>query len=155
LAVTWLLEEWFAEKEFNEMIESDKQYEKWFHRILKGLKDPNVLDVKDRTFTRFLLDVPEVTDEAINVVVKEYCENIGPGGRMVLGLGTLRDLINLRPAVRDNSLRLLMTFCTHQGNLLFSFFFFFLIYIFFVFFFFFFFVNIFFLALSCEDSKLF
>ncbi|KAJ3090429.1 hypothetical protein HK100_007451 [Physocladia obscura] len=59
-------------------------YEALFYKILNALKgkpreedETGVagLDPKDRTFTKFLIDVPLVTQDALDVVVKEYCED--------------------------------------------------------------------------------
>lgn len=61
------------------------EYAKWFHRILDGLWTPGNptggLEPKDRTFTKFLIDVPEMTGEAVERVVRGYCED---GERFVL-----------------------------------------------------------------------
>ncbi|TPX76585.1 hypothetical protein CcCBS67573_g02141 [Chytriomyces confervae] len=92
-------------------------YAPLFHRMLDSLRGearsegddalPG-LDPKDRTFTKFLIDVPLVTPDAIDRVVKSYCED---AERMVLGFSTLRDLINLRPAVRTQCLDILLSYC--------------------------------------------
>ncbi|RKO88154.1 hypothetical protein BDK51DRAFT_28493, partial [Blyttiomyces helicus] len=73
-------------------------YPTWFHRILDGLKGSSGatgLDPKDRTFTKFLIDVPEVTDVAIDRIVRAYCDDPE------------------RPAVRDACLNLLFEYCLH------------------------------------------
>lgn len=112
-------------------------YESWFHRVLDALWVPGTtggLEPKDRTFTKFLIDVPEITGEAVGRVVRGYCEDserwgfflgVGCGGfelnfcggffRMQLGIVTLRDLITYRPAVREECLLMLLEFSLHKG----------------------------------------
>ncbi|KAI9336433.1 Symplekin tight junction protein C terminal-domain-containing protein [Zopfochytrium polystomum] len=96
-----------------------RRYPYLFGRILRGLKGEaktestemaRGLDPKDRTFTKFLIDAPEVLPDAINEVVRSYCDD---PDRMQLGLSTLRDLINLRPANRNQCLNILLSYCIH------------------------------------------
>ncbi|KAJ3156681.1 hypothetical protein HDU86_003905 [Geranomyces michiganensis] len=112
LAVTWLHHLWIEDEEKANPTNSaeensvpEKEYRKWFHLILEALGTK--LEPKDKTFTKFLIDVPEVTTEAIDKVVRKYGDSVE---RMQLGLFTLQSLINLRPAVRDQSLQLLMDY---------------------------------------------
>jgi hypothetical protein len=65
-----------------DLIPPSPRYPVLFHRILAGLKgetraDANEklpgLDPRDRTFSKFLIDVPEVTEEAIDRIVRGYC----------------------------------------------------------------------------------
>ena len=68
----------------------EPQYPSLFRRVLKSLWVPESveeesgtrkkgLDAKDRTFTKFLIEVPEVTEEGVEVL-KGYC---GDGERFV------------------------------------------------------------------------
>ncbi|KAJ3125343.1 hypothetical protein HK098_000350 [Nowakowskiella sp. JEL0407] len=107
LAVVWLHEEYFQEMKLKVF----KNYKKWFHAILEELS--GILEVKDRGFTKFLMDVPYVTDWAVESVVKQYCED---PERMQLGFSTLKDLINLRPAIRECCLDLLLEQCVHKNK---------------------------------------
>ncbi|KAI9329560.1 Symplekin tight junction protein C terminal-domain-containing protein [Obelidium mucronatum] len=102
-------------------------YEALFHKILYSLKgearddeqqESGVLpglDPKDRTFTKFLIDVPVITKEALEVVLKGYCED---SERMLLGFSSLRDLIHLRPAVRDFCIEALFSYCIHPDKII-------------------------------------
>ncbi|KAI8590955.1 Symplekin tight junction protein C terminal-domain-containing protein [Geranomyces variabilis] len=112
LAITWLLHLWIEDEEKTRLTGSaeessvpSKEYRKWFHLILEALGTR--LEPKDKTFTKFLIDVPEVTTEAIETVVRKHCDS---EDRMQLGLFTLQGLINLRPAVRDQCLQMLMDY---------------------------------------------
>ncbi|KAJ3025987.1 hypothetical protein HK097_006549, partial [Rhizophlyctis rosea] len=86
-------------------------YPTYFHRILTSVShttsSSTPLDPKDRTFTRFLLEVPEITEDCINFL-RRFCDD---PERMQLGLGTVRDLIKGRPASREGCLRVLEEFC--------------------------------------------
>jgi hypothetical protein len=100
LAVLWLHEEYRLD--FQRRIQAQKQqlssndmdegqeikvverYPSLFMKILNGLKgemrlDPSEkipgLDPRDRNFTRFLIDVPVVTDYAISEIVRSYCDD--------------------------------------------------------------------------------
>ncbi|KAI8609396.1 Symplekin tight junction protein C terminal-domain-containing protein [Chytriomyces sp. MP71] len=97
-------------------------YETLFQNMLQSLRgeartdgDEGVigLDPKDRTFTKFLIDVPMVPPTAIVETVKAYCED---SERMALGFSTLRDLINLRPALRAQCLDMLQAYCIHADK---------------------------------------
>ncbi|TPX63008.1 hypothetical protein PhCBS80983_g00061 [Powellomyces hirtus] len=112
LAVTWLHHIWVEDERKNQQciqLDTDgsprREYAKWFHLILEALSEK--LEPKDKTFTKFLIDVPEVTVEAIDKLVRKHCEN---EERMQLGLFTLQGLINYRPAVREQSLRMLLDY---------------------------------------------
>ncbi|KAI8804581.1 Symplekin tight junction protein C terminal-domain-containing protein [Cladochytrium replicatum] len=125
VAVQWLYEEWLSDHKQSNSAESST-YKVWFHRILERLaglssnheaaadgdhENHGLLDPKDRTFTKFLIDVPEVTQWTVEVVLQRYCED---PERMQLGIFTLRDLINLRPAVRELCLDMLLKFCIYR-----------------------------------------
>ncbi|KAJ3175833.1 hypothetical protein HDU87_005661 [Geranomyces variabilis] len=112
LAVTWLHHLWIEDEEKSRLKDPaeessvpPKEYKKWFHLILDALGTR--LEPKDKTFTKFLIDVPEVTTEAISTIARKHCDS---EDRMQLGLFTLQGLINLRPAVRDQCLQLLMNY---------------------------------------------
>jgi hypothetical protein len=92
LAMLWLFEE-FNSGEY-------EMYLKLFLDWMKGNKDFEGLDPKDRSFTKFLVEVPEYTNSAMKTVL-DYCSD---DARMQLGIYTLRDLIVYRPAVRDECL---------------------------------------------------
>ncbi|KAJ3211892.1 hypothetical protein HDU82_004582 [Entophlyctis luteolus] len=96
-------------------------YQSLFHKILASLKGEVKSDKEnttaglDRTFTKFLIDAPMVPIKALSNAVKEYCED---SQRMLLGLSTLRDLVNLRPAMRHVCLGILLDYCTVSDKIL-------------------------------------
>ncbi|KAI8902736.1 Symplekin tight junction protein C terminal-domain-containing protein [Globomyces pollinis-pini] len=112
LAILWLCEEFSADSLDN----SSNGYQIWFHNMLDMLKGGDVdpsdetftgLDPRDRAFTKFLVEVPQLTEYAMTRI-HEYCRD---SARMQLGLATFRDLIIYRPAVRDECLNYLLEFC--------------------------------------------
>jgi hypothetical protein len=118
LALLWLHEEYYREYNLAEPSPTDN-YFIWFHKLLYGLQQPKengelVLDPKDRAFTKFLLEAPDLSDESIHGVLKSYCDQ---EEKMPLGISTLRDLILYRPAVREECLEILFALCLHHGIL--------------------------------------
>jgi hypothetical protein len=118
LALLWLNEE-YLKKEWKDYVVVDKDsYETWFHKLLHGLREPRndngelALDPKDRAFSRFLIESPELTDEAISVI-ENYCNE---EERMPLGISTLRDLVLYRPAVRNTCLDIMLSLCLHKDK---------------------------------------
>jgi symplekin len=118
LALLWLNEE-YLKKEWKDYVVVDQDsYEIWFHKLLHGLREPRnemgelALDPKDRAFSRFLIEAPEITDEAIGVI-ESYCNE---EERMPLGISTLRDLVLYRPAVRDVCLNIMLFLCLHKDK---------------------------------------
>ena len=100
------------------IVVSQDSYETWFHKLLHGLREPRnemgelALDPKDRAFSRFLIEAPEITDEAISVI-ENYCNE---EERMPLGISTLRDLVLYRPAVRETCLNIMLFLCLHKDK---------------------------------------
>ncbi|KAJ2998304.1 hypothetical protein HDV02_004618 [Globomyces sp. JEL0801] len=87
LAILWLCEEFSADS----IDESSNGYQIWFHNMLDMLKGGDVdpshetftgLDPRDRAFTKFLVEVPQLTEYAMTRI-HEYCRD------------------SARPAVRD------------------------------------------------------
>lgn len=113
LALLWLHDEYL--KQTVSVISSDNDYAFWLHKLLDGISKPRneegeyALDPKDRTFARFLMDVPELTTQSL-AVVQEYCHS---EERMPLGISTLRDMVLYRPAVRPPCLDQLLGLCLH------------------------------------------
>ncbi|KAJ3010602.1 hypothetical protein HKX48_007312 [Thoreauomyces humboldtii] len=118
LAVTWLHHLWVEDEQrsqqaaASDVAPAPSEYQKWFHVILNHIVDK--FPAKDKTFAKFLIDVPEVPAAAIDTVVKQQCES---EDRMQLGLFTLQGLINHRPAVREQTLHMLMSYATHPLKL--------------------------------------
>ncbi|KAJ3284576.1 hypothetical protein HDU79_008014 [Rhizoclosmatium sp. JEL0117] len=126
LAVLWLHEEYHLAVVKNRKLrktyvessaeDSFSGYDALFHQMLFALKEgQGGLDAKDRTFTKFLIDVPLVTTVALDQVLKSYCED---SERMLLGFSSLRDLILLRPAVRDRCVDTVLAYCVHPDKII-------------------------------------
>ncbi|KAL5040183.1 hypothetical protein RTP6_007225 [Batrachochytrium dendrobatidis] len=65
------------------------------------------LDPEDRAFVRLLIESPVFTDIAMDHILA-CCES---SNNIYLGVSALRELINSRPAVRDNCLEKLLAYC--------------------------------------------
>jgi symplekin len=115
LATLWLHEEWYGDDRKRQAILRKvgkkkvklppRQYEKWLTQIMDGLHD--VLEPKDKLFTKFLLDIPEIPPNIIKRNIKRYCES---PERMPVGIYTLRNLIALRKANMKECLDLLLSY---------------------------------------------
>ncbi|KAG7444313.1 uncharacterized protein BT62DRAFT_970937 [Guyanagaster necrorhizus] len=108
LATTWMNEEWY-----NDRIRSVRDptwrlnYETWLNQIVASYQ--TVLDGKDRTFSRFLLDLPSIPPDVL-VLLRDLC--LDPD-RMQVGFTTLRGFVIQRPAMRSDALNVLLDLTTH------------------------------------------
>jgi hypothetical protein len=125
LALLWLHEEYYQD-ECHDIQADSVNYNEWCKKILDALRDgletgkeegevAGGLDPKDRSFTRFLVEIPVLGDFALNRI-KEYCVDperlVTPSNtRMLLGIATLRDLMVFRPAVRQICTDSLLDYC--------------------------------------------
>lgn len=85
------------------------------------------LDAKDRAFSRFLLDLPAVPTDIMDLLrdlcvdsdrcvsLDILCRPLLTGFRMAAGFGTLREFVLQRPTLRDEALTVLLELTTHQG----------------------------------------
>ncbi|KAL1924913.1 uncharacterized protein VTP21DRAFT_4567 [Calcarisporiella thermophila] len=128
LGLLWLYEEWYLWNcEMNEPAgeEGGSQAStidarrpsgvyKW---LLKQLLE-GVLNVTEsfrmRLIPRFLMEIPELGVEELEMVSRIV--TAGDQERMQLGIGTLRDLVDLRPPVRKECLRLLLGHCLDENR---------------------------------------
>lgn len=130
LALFWMFEEFMSDavvSASSEMMSVDvdesvaaeavgkhKGYQFWLAQLLRSMKGGedigSGLDVRDRVFTRFLVEVPMLDQFALEFV-RDYC--LDPK-RLQLGVATLRDLITYRPAVRDTCLAWLFEFSANK-----------------------------------------
>ena len=117
LAILWLHEEYFKHSWMVDGSNEKDSYSHWFGEVLHGLERPRneqgeyALDHKDRAFTRFLMDSPDINYEFVFEVIDFYC-NLPE--RMPLGISTLRDIILYRPAVRTRCVPMLLLLCRHK-----------------------------------------
>ncbi|KAF9351105.1 hypothetical protein BGX34_000804 [Mortierella sp. NVP85] len=118
LALTWLHEEWyydgFCQRQGGDMDEREPQYLWCLYKILEGITTgATILDARDRGLSRFLLEVPELPDDAVNMLQK-YCDD---PARAQLGIGCLRDIVNLRPPSRSRALDILLDYTASPTKL--------------------------------------
>ncbi|KAF9933806.1 hypothetical protein FBU30_004404 [Linnemannia zychae] len=118
LALTWLHEEWYYEgicrrQSGGELEDREPQYLWCLYKILDGITSGNDYDAKDKGLTRFLLEVPELPDGAVDMIQK-YCDD---PSRAQQGLMCLRDIVNLRPPSRPRALELLLLYTTYPDKL--------------------------------------
>ena len=117
LAILWLHEEYFKRSWMSELSDDRDTYSLWFQSVLYGLQKPRndqgeyALDHKDRAFTRFLMDAPDVDFDFVFEVIDIYCNE---PERMALGISTLRDMILYRPVVRSRCMEMLLQLCRHK-----------------------------------------
>ncbi|KAG0227402.1 hypothetical protein BGW41_003838, partial [Actinomortierella wolfii] len=125
LALTWLHEEWYFDKENLKKMEDgdpsvpvdwEPQYLWCLYKLLDGIISGTTgTDApRDRGFIRFLLEVPELPDDAVDMI-KRYCEE---PPRAQLGFTCLRDIINLRPPSRARALSILLGYTSNSDKAL-------------------------------------
>ncbi|TFK51746.1 hypothetical protein OE88DRAFT_1679157 [Heliocybe sulcata] len=112
LATTWMNEEWY-----NDRIRSAEDpdwrpnYDIWLSQILAAHQTH--LDARDRTFTRFLLDLPSIPPDVLEML-RELCLE---SERMQVGFTTLRELVLQRPTLRYESMNILLELTTHSEKI--------------------------------------
>ncbi|KAG0203738.1 hypothetical protein BGX28_004086 [Mortierella sp. GBA30] len=118
LALTWLHEEWYYDgmcrRQAGDLDDREPQYLWCLYKILDGITSgATQLDAKDRGLTRFLLEVPELPDGAVDIIQK-YCDD---PARAQVGMTCLRDVVNLRPPSRSRALEILLSYTTHPEKM--------------------------------------
>ncbi|KAK2463684.1 hypothetical protein APHAL10511_004435 [Amanita phalloides] len=111
LATTWMNEEWY-----NDQIRTiwDRNwrpnYDIWLNQIVASYLA--LLDGKDRTFARFLLDLPSIPADVFDLL-RELCVDSNSPERIPIGYSTLRGLVTQRPTMRSDALNVLLELTTH------------------------------------------
>ncbi|KAG0234403.1 Symplekin tight junction protein C terminal-domain-containing protein [Mortierella sp. GBAus27b] len=119
LALTWLHEEWYYDidicrRQSGDMDEREPQYLWCLYKILEGITTgATLLDARDRGLSRFLLEVPELPDDAVDTL-QRFCDD---PARTQLGIGCLRDIVNLRPPSRPRALEILLSYTASSEKL--------------------------------------
>ncbi|CAI2163071.1 11321_t:CDS:10 [Funneliformis geosporum] len=108
-ALTWLDEEWYHD---SIMLRKDSSYQPNYSIWLCKLLDRIMPALEDHIFTQFLLDVPELFEDAVDRI-KIFCND---PDRSSLGFATLSELIELRPPARPFCLNILLAYCLHKGE---------------------------------------
>ncbi|KAF9426076.1 hypothetical protein BGZ94_006967 [Podila epigama] len=113
LALIWLHEEWRYDdmcQRDGEQQDREPQYLWCLYKILDGITSgATQLDSKDRGLSRFLLEVPELPEGAVDIIQK-YCDD---PARVQVGMSCLRDIVNLRPTSRDHALEIILRYTAH------------------------------------------
>ncbi|KAJ7865668.1 hypothetical protein B0H13DRAFT_2670840, partial [Mycena leptocephala] len=114
LATTWMNEEWYNDRIQLE-VDPDwrPNYDTWLNQIVASYQ--TLLDGQDRTFSRFLLDLPAVPEDVLGLL-RELCVDTNSPGRMQVGFVTLRGLVTQRPSMRSEALNVLLELTTHSDK---------------------------------------
>ncbi|KAI0322800.1 Symplekin tight junction protein C terminal-domain-containing protein [Amylostereum chailletii] len=108
LATAWMNEEWYNDQLRQEREPDWRQnYDTWLSQIVAAYLKR--LDGRDRTFGRFLLDLPSVPPDVFSLM-RDLC--VEPD-RMHVGFTTLRDFVTQRPTMRVEALNILLDLTTH------------------------------------------
>ncbi|KAJ3536396.1 hypothetical protein NM688_g6844 [Phlebia brevispora] len=112
LAITWMNEEWY-----NDQVRNQKEpdwrpnYEIWLNQLVAAYQTH--LDNKDRSFSRFLLDLPAVPPELMSLL-REMCVE---ADRRSIGFTVLREFVTQRPSLRDEAMNMLLELTTHPDKI--------------------------------------
>ncbi|KAG6821193.1 hypothetical protein H0H93_004013 [Arthromyces matolae] len=113
LATTWMNEEWYNDQlRLTEDPNWRPNYDIWLNQIVATYQ--TLLDAKDRTFSRFLLDLPSVPEDVLGLL-RDLCIEASSSERMQVGFATLRGLVINRPSMRAEALTVLLELTTHPG----------------------------------------
>ncbi|KAG6857467.1 hypothetical protein H0H87_003534 [Tephrocybe sp. NHM501043] len=111
LATTWMNEEWYNDQlRLAEDPNWRPNYDTWLNQIVATYQ--TLLDAKDRTFSRFLLDLPSVPEDVLGLL-RDLCIEYNSPDRMQVGFATLRGLVINRPSMRTDALAILLELTTH------------------------------------------
>ncbi|KAL5492454.1 hypothetical protein ACEPAI_3901 [Sanghuangporus weigelae] len=111
LAVTWMNEEWY-----NDKIKSSREpdwypiYPLWVQKLVNAYEP--MIDAKDRTLSKFLLDIPFIPQEVLNLL-RDLCVE---HDRMQVGFITLREFVIQRVPLRAQAMKTLLDLTTHSDK---------------------------------------
>ncbi|KAI0372816.1 hypothetical protein BV20DRAFT_1034476 [Pilatotrama ljubarskyi] len=112
LATTWMNEEWYNDRIRRQQDrEWQPNYETWLNQIVAAYQTHT--DGKDRTFSRFLLDLPHVPQDILTLL-RESC--VEPDRRQV-GFAALREFVSQRPSLRGEAMNMLLELTTHPDKI--------------------------------------
>ncbi|KAI0954916.1 hypothetical protein AcW1_006666 [Taiwanofungus camphoratus] len=111
LATTWMNEEWYNDQI---QIARDRNwapnYETWLNQIVAAYQTH--LDGKDKAFSKFLLDLPSVPPDVLNLL-RESCVELE---RRQIGFAVLREFVSQRPSLRAEAMNMLLELTTHPDK---------------------------------------
>ncbi|KAI0050978.1 hypothetical protein FA95DRAFT_1555019 [Auriscalpium vulgare] len=112
LATTWMNEEWYNDEvRLSRDADWRPNYDAWLGQIVAAYQTH--LDGKDRTFARFLLDLPSVPPDVF-ALLRDLC--VEPE-RMQVGFTTLREFVVQRPTHRAEAINILLELTTHSEKI--------------------------------------
>ncbi|KAL1941146.1 hypothetical protein VTO73DRAFT_7358 [Trametes versicolor] len=112
LATTWMNEEWYNDRiQRQQDREWLPNYETWLNQIVAAYQVH--ADGKDRTFSRFLLDLPQVPQDILTLL-RESC--VEPDRRQ-MGFAALREFVAQRPSLRQDAMHMLLELTTHPDKI--------------------------------------
>ncbi|KAJ4473814.1 Symplekin tight junction protein C terminal-domain-containing protein [Lentinula aciculospora] len=112
LATTWMNEEWYNDQIRLERNPKWRQnYDIWLGQIVAFYQTH--LDGKDRTFARFLLDLPSLPADVLSLL-RDLCVDNESPDKMQIGFSTLRGFVMQRPLMRADALNVLLELTTHS-----------------------------------------
>ncbi|KAH9935928.1 Symplekin tight junction protein C terminal-domain-containing protein [Epithele typhae] len=112
LATAWMNEEWYNDR-IRRLQDRDWQpnYDTWLNQIVAAYQTH--ADHKDRTFSRFLLDLPQVPQDVLNLL-RESCVE---AERRQMGFAALREFVSQRPSLRAEAMTMLLELTTHPDKI--------------------------------------
>ncbi|TBU30651.1 Symplekin tight junction protein C terminal-domain-containing protein [Dichomitus squalens] len=112
LATTWMNEEWYNDRIRRQQDRAwQPNYETWLNQIVAAYQTH--AEGKDRTFSRFLLDLPAVPQDVLNLL-RESC--VEPERRQ-MGFAALREFVSQRPSLRAEAMNMLLELTTHPDKI--------------------------------------
>nr|GAT46745.1 predicted protein [Mycena chlorophos] len=113
LATAWMNEEWYNDRIHRSDPNWRPNYDTWLSQIVAAYQ--TLLDSKDRTFSRFLLDLPSVPEDVLDLL-RELCIDANSPEKLQVGFVTLRGLVIQRPSMRSDALTILLELTTHPDK---------------------------------------
>ncbi|KAI0072686.1 hypothetical protein K474DRAFT_1604648 [Panus rudis PR-1116 ss-1] len=111
LATTWMNEEWYNDQiRIGQDHNWRPNYETWLSQLVA--MHQTHLDGKDRSFSRFLLDLPSVPADLLNLL-REMCVE---QDRRQVGFSALREFVVQRPSLRNEAMTMLLELTTHPDK---------------------------------------
>ncbi|KAI9064047.1 hypothetical protein FKP32DRAFT_1714615 [Trametes sanguinea] len=112
LATTWMNEEWYNDRIRRQHDrEWQPNYETWLNQVIAAYQTHT--DGKDRSFSRFLLDLPHVPQDVLTML-RESC--VEPDRRQ-MGFAALREFVSQRPSLRTEAMTMLLELTTHPEKI--------------------------------------
>ncbi|KAG8985920.1 hypothetical protein FRB90_004362 [Tulasnella sp. 427] len=113
IATIWVNEEWYNDIIRQEMDpRRQPQYDVWVQKLL--VAQTSKLDAKDKTFTRFLIDLPSLPPNILSLL-SDLCID---ADTMPVGFNSLRELVSLRPPLRAEAMKILLDLTTHPDKVI-------------------------------------